>query len=68
MKKAITQLQTIRKHLNKGKSITALQALKLCGTMRLAHHIFILRKEMEIMTTYIKTNGAAFAKYSKVKK
>jgi hypothetical protein len=50
--------------LQKGKSITALQALEKWGCMRLAARIENLRKAgMEIKTKTIHKNGKSFAQY-----
>ena len=64
-----TQLANIRKHLEDGKPITALEALNLYGCFRLSAHIHTLRNEygMNIVTDRITRNGKWFAKYSLVK-
>ena len=40
-----TQKSVVRQHLLDGKSITQLEALKLCGSLRLSAIIFVLREE-----------------------
>ena len=40
-----TQKSVVRQHLLDGKSITQLEALKLCGSLRLSAIIFCLREE-----------------------
>lgn len=64
-----TQLANIRKHLNEGKSITALEALNLYGCFRLSAHIHTLRHEegMNIATEWVVKNRKRFAKYSLVR-
>lgn len=64
-----TQLANIRKHLEDGKPITALEALNLYGCFRLSAHIHTLRNEygMNIATERITRNGKWFAQYSLVK-
>lgn len=63
-----TQLANIRKHLEEGKPITALEALNLYGCFRLSAHIFTLRNEgLNIVTNRITRNGKWFAQYSLVK-
>lgn len=64
-----TQKANIRKHLEEGKSITPLEALKLYGCFRLAAQIFILKDEgMDIQTEMIKVGkNKRCAKYTLVK-
>ena len=61
-----TQLANIRKHLEDGKPITALEALNLYGCFRLSAHIHTLRNEygMNIVTNRITRNGKWFAQYT----
>ncbi len=40
-----TQLSIIRSHLLKGKSITPIEALNLCGCFRLSAIVYILRHD-----------------------
>lgn len=63
-----TQTQIIEKHLLKGRSITAKQAFKMCGTMRLSDIIYRLRRKHNIGTVLCKEKGmlgqvVEFAKY-----
>lgn len=61
-----TQIQRIRTHLKSGKSLTPLQALGLYGTLRLAHHVWVLReKDGMNITTRLCTdvNGHEYAEY-----
>jgi Helix-turn-helix domain len=52
-------------HLEKGKSLTAIQALDMFGTMRLGTRIHELRAEgIPIIKETIKRNGKSFARYS----
>ena len=64
-----TQLANIRKHLQGGRSLTALDALNLYGCFRLSAHIHTLRHEegMNISTEWATSNGKRFAKYTLVK-
>lgn len=63
-----TQLAKIRKHLQDGRSITALDALNLYGCFRLSAHIHTLRNEgMNIAMDRIVRNGKWFALYRLVK-
>jgi len=65
-----SQRANIKKHLEEGKSITALEALQLYGCFRLAAVIFVLKEDygMDIQTEIIR-NGKhkRFAKYTLVK-
>ena len=59
-----TQTAAIRAHLERGESITPLQALALYGCFRLAARIFDLRAEvLNIQTRYVTVNGHEFAEY-----
>jgi len=65
-----TQINIVRKHLNKGKSITSLQAFKMANPItRLSSIIHRLRGEGMKIKTKIKTvwevskKGKRFAKY-----
>lgn len=61
----MTQNVKIAKHLGAGKSLTALQALKLFGCFRLASRIRELRDiGMVIDAEKIKVNGKYVTKYS----
>lgn len=66
-----TQIEVIRKHLKKGKSITSLQAMKMTMSydsliIRLSAIIHKLRAEgMKIKTVWeISKKGKRFAKYT----
>lgn len=63
------QVERIKKHLEKGKSITAIQALEKYGCFRLAARIADLRNDgLNIKTTIVKTkNNASIASYSIIK-
>lgn len=58
-------LPKLKIHLLRGKTITALQALQLFGTMRLAEYIRILRHDhkLKIETKMVEENGKHFAEY-----
>lgn len=59
-----TQMKQIRKHLESGKSITPLEALRLYGCFRLGARIYDLRAEgMTIETNLIEEVGKRFAEY-----
>jgi hypothetical protein len=61
-----TQINIVRKHLNKGKSITSLQAFKMANPItRLSSIIHRLRGEgMKIKTIWeVSKKGKRFAKY-----
>jgi hypothetical protein len=55
-------------HWLKRRPLTALEALEHIGTMRLAAHIEVLRKEGHIILTKdIKNNGKTYAQYHLIK-
>ena len=61
-----TQLNIIRNHLLCGNPITPLEALSLCGCLRLSALIHTLRHKEEIpilMCQPEATNGRPYAKY-----
>lgn len=59
-----TQCQAIANHLRSGKSLTPLDGLKLCGTLRLSARIYDLKRSgMEIGQIRVKRNGKSVAKY-----
>ena len=59
-----TKIGKVQAHLDRGKSITALSAFKLYGTMRLSGIIYVLKeKGMAIKTTLVTKNGSTFARY-----
>jgi hypothetical protein len=64
--KTMTQKERIKKHLEKGKSLTAIQALNLFNCFRLAARISDLRSEgMNILTENCTLkNGKNIAKYT----
>lgn len=60
-----SQNRKIKAHLLSGKSLTALEALKLFDCMRLASRIWDLRVQgLEINKQMITRNGKRFAQYS----
>lgn len=60
----MTQNQLIRAHLESGKSLTALEALNIFSTMRLASRINDLKNEGMIIQSVMVSNGKKkFAKY-----
>ena len=69
MKSKLSTTDKIAALLNRGRSITAIQALEQFGTMRLAARILDLRDAgMNITTTDIKTpSGKYVAKYKLAK-
>lgn len=63
--KETTQKAIILAELKDGKTVTALDAFKLCGSLRLSSIIFDLRDEgYNITTTMIERNGKHIAEYS----
>jgi len=59
-----SQNESIRKHLESGKSINPLQALKEYGCFRLASRVNDLRKSgLRIKTEMITENNKTFAEY-----
>ena len=63
--KETTQKAIILAELKDGKTITALEAFKLCGSLRLSSIIFDLREEgYNITTTMVERNGKHIAEYS----
>ncbi len=65
MGKTQTQLRSIREHLESGRSITPLDALKLYGCFRLGARIWDLRHVygLDIETNLIAHGDAQFAEY-----
>lgn len=60
----MTQIDAIREFLEKGNSITPLDALREFGCFRLAAVIFMLRDEgMDIETITEHKNGKKYARY-----
>jgi len=60
-----TQKNEIRKYLEKGKSITAIEALRRFGCFRLAARISNLKDEgMDIRTEIVCRDKKRFAKYT----
>lgn len=63
-----TQRDLVQRHLESGKSITPLEALRLYGCFRLSACIWTLKHKygMAIETTMIEEDGKRFAEYSLV--
>ena len=60
-----TQNNAILKHLKRGKSLTPLDALALCGCMRLAARIHDLKEAGHIINDiWVKLNGKRVKRYS----
>lgn len=60
----MSQFETIKKHLQCGRSITAKEAISLYSIYRLAARILECRKQgMIIESKMISRNGKNFAKY-----
>ena len=60
----MTQNQQIKSYLEKGKSITPIQALNKFGCFRLAARVNDLRKEgLNIATNIVTKDGKTFASY-----
>lgn len=63
--KETTQKAIILAELKDGKTVTALEAFKLCGSLRLSSIIYTLRDEgYNITTTMVERNGKHIAEYS----
>ena len=63
--KETTQKAIILAELKDGKTITALEAFKLCGSLRLSSIIYCLRDEgYNISTKMVERNGKHIAEYS----
>lgn len=65
MEKMETQRKAVKEWLKSGKAITAAEAYRLCGTMRLSAIIFYLRnnKGMNIDSERIYEEGTNYSKY-----
>jgi hypothetical protein len=60
-----SQEQQIRNHLESGKKLTSLEALKLFGCLRLSGRIFDLREQgLNINSEMVERNGKRVAEYS----
>lgn len=61
-----SQNELIRKHLESGRTITALEALRLYGCLRLSGRIYELvhDKGMNIHSEMVERNGKRVAQYS----
>ena len=66
--KVESQNKQIKAWLERGKSITPLDALNLFGSFRLGARIFDLKNDygMKIKTEMVEVNGKRYAKYSLV--
>lgn len=63
--KETTQKAIILAELKDGKKVTALEAFKLCNSLRLSSIIFDLREEgYNITATMVERNGKHIAEYS----
>lgn len=63
-----TQRDLVQHHLESGRSITPLEALRLYGCFRLSACVYALKRErgMNIETTMREEDGRRFAEYSLV--
>jgi len=60
-----SKLERIKKHLERGRTITPLQALRLYGSFRLADICFKLRRRgLNVVCEIVRTKTATFGKYS----
>ncbi|MBM4206326.1 MAG: hypothetical protein FJ194_19655 [Gammaproteobacteria bacterium] len=60
----MSQLNQIRSHLDRGRTLTPLEALTLFGCMRLAARAAELREQgYPVETTMVKRNGKRVAMY-----
>lgn len=63
-----TQAQAIKAHLESGRSITPIDALRQYGCLRLGARIFDLRKEgLPVQMRLIKQGNKHYAEYSTAK-
>lgn len=67
--KEATQTAIILAELKEGKTVTALEAFKLCGSLRLSSIIFNLRERgYNIHTEMVTRNKKRIAEYSLIQK
>lgn len=67
--KETTQKAIILAELKEGKTVTALEAFKLCGSLRLSSIIFNLRERgYNIHTEMVTRNKKRIAEYSLIQK
>ncbi len=60
-----SQIELIKAHLQSGRSITPLQALRMYGCLRLGARIYDLKQEgLDIDSHLVRKNGKQFAEYS----
>lgn len=59
------QKEEVLKHLNEFGQITSMDAINLYGITRLAHHIYLLRKEGNFISTYNKRFRNRYGNISK---
>lgn len=63
--KETSQRAIILAELESGNTVTALEAFRLCGSLRLSSIIFVLREQgHDITTTMVERNGKRIAEYS----
>ena len=64
-----SQNKQIKAWLESGKSLSALEALKMFNSLRLGARVFNLKNDygMNIKTEMVKENGKRYARYSLVK-
>ena len=60
-----SQNESILKHLQKGKKLTPLDALKMFGSLRLGVRIYDLKQQgHNIVSKFVSRNGKTFSEYS----
>lgn len=61
----MTKKDKVRQHLEWGKTLTQIEALKRYGSMRLSSIIFDLKHKegMDIVTEMVTENNSTFARY-----
>ena len=60
----MSQTERIRRHLESGKGLTPLEALKRYGCFRLGARVWELKREgMAIISERVRRNGKTFARY-----
>ena len=59
----MSQTKRITNYLKKGKSLTALSALRLFNCLRLSGRILEIRKSMKVESEWVTINGKRLVKY-----
>ncbi len=63
-----SQTELIKEHLQSGRSITPLQALRMYGCLRLGARIYDLKRDgLPISSHLVRRNGKQFSEYLLIK-